>query len=117
MLGAANPVQVYLATGPTDMRKAMNGLALIVEAELNLNPLDGSLFVFCNRRRNILKVLYYDHNGFCLFMKRLESATFRWPMAPETPLQISKRELGWLLDGLELRQPNAHRENRYKTLY
>jgi len=77
MLGEANPVQVYLATGPTDMRKAMNGLALIVEAELDLNPLDGSLFVFCNRRRNILKVLYYDHNGFCLFMKRLESTTFR----------------------------------------
>jgi len=117
MLEQTPGVQVFLATGATDMRKAINGLALIVEAEFALNPFEGGIFVFCNRRKNILKALYYDHNGFCLFMKRLEKGVYRWPQHTNNPLQISKRELGWLLDGLEIRQPQAHREISYKTLY
>lgn len=65
-------IRVYLALGNTDMRKAINGLSVLVEGNLSLNPFSGHLFVFTNRRRNILKILYWDRNGFCLWQKRLE---------------------------------------------
>ena len=67
----SSDLKVYLALGYTDMRKAINGLSIIVE-DLNLDPFSGHLFVFCNRRRKILKILYWDTNGFCLWQKRLE---------------------------------------------
>ena len=117
MLTSVSPVKVYLAVGVTDLRKAINGLSLLVEGEFGLNPFDGSLFVFCNRRRNLLKILYYDTNGFCLFLKRLEQGVFRWPMKGDTPLRINRRELNWLLDGLNLKQPGAHAEISYSRLY
>ena len=72
-------MRVYLAMGHTDMRKAINGLSVLVESRMQLDPFSGSLFVFTNRRRNILKVLYWHRNGFCLWQKRLEKHRFRWP--------------------------------------
>jgi transposase len=71
--------RVYLVLGNTDMRKAINGLSILVESHLQLDPFSGHLFVFCNRRRNILKILYWDRNGFCLWQKRLEKHDFKWP--------------------------------------
>jgi len=62
-----NSINVYLAVGSTDMRKAINGLCLLVEQAMGLNPFSGDLFVFCNRRQNIIKILYWDNNGFCLY--------------------------------------------------
>ena len=94
--------QVYLALGSTDMRKSINGLSILVEDELDMNPFSGSLFVFCNRRRNMIKVLYWDRNGFCIWMKRLEKHSFQWPNSPEEVMEIDRRQLTWLLDGLTL---------------
>jgi transposase len=99
------------------MRKAVNGLSLLVESQLGKNALSGHLFVFCNRRRTIVKVLYWEHNGFCLWQKRLEEERFRWPETATEVLEVGPRELQWLLSGLEVRQTGSHRELKYSSLY
>ena len=108
--------KVYLAAGFTDMRKAINGLSMLVEAQLELDPFSGHLFVFCNRRRNMIKVLYWDRNGFCLWHKRLEKHRFRWPESWDQVLQLDQRQLNWLLDGLEVQQGRAHSRLSYSTV-
>ena len=110
------PTRVYLALGSTDMRKSINGLSILVEDGLDMNPFSGSLFVFCNRRQNMIKVLYWDRNGFCIWMKRLEKHSFQWPRSPEEVVEIDRRQLTWLLDGLKLHQKSAHEPLYYSTL-
>ena len=106
--------RVYLFLGTTDMRKAINGLSILVEDSLELDPFSGHLFVFCNRRRNIIKMLYWDKNGFCLWQKRLEKDHFKWPESEEEVFSISRRELGWLIAGLDI--TTAHPTLKYETL-
>jgi transposase len=106
--------RVYLATGSTDMRKAINGLSIIVEQHLAKDPFSGDLFVFCNRRRNIIKILYWDKNGFCLWHKRLEEHRFKWPRSAEEVMMIGPRELEWLLDGLDI--TSAHQRLYYRAV-
>lgn len=115
VLASAN-TKVYLALGNTDMRKAINGLCMLVEDRLELDPFSGHLFVFCNRRRNIVKILYWDRNGFCLWYKRLEKDVFRWPQSEADVWQVDHRQLSWLLDGLEVRQARAHKPLNYTTV-
>jgi transposase len=104
--------RVYLAVGSTDMRKSINGLSIIVEQALELDPFSGELFVFCNRRRNIIKILYWDENGFCLWYKRLEEHRFKWPQRPEQVLSINRKQLSWLLAGLDF--SSAHQRLYYR---
>ena len=94
--------RVYLALGRTDMRKAINGLSVLVEAVLEMDPFSGHLFAFCNRRRTMIKVLYWDRNGFCIWHKRLERHRFRWPSNEKQVMEISARELEFLLEGLDI---------------
>jgi len=108
--------KVYLAAGYTDMRKAINGLSMLVEEQLELDPFSGHLFVFCNRRRNMIKVLYWDRNGFCLWQKRLEKHRFRWPESWDQVVHLDQRQLNWLLDGLEVQQGRAHSRLSYSTV-
>ena len=108
--------QVYVAIGSVDMRKAINGLSILVAQGYGLDPLAGHLFVFSNRRRTVVKVLYYDRNGFCLWQKRLERDRFRWPESREEVLEIGPRELRWLLEGLEVQQGKAHAAVRYSAV-
>lgn len=108
MLTLTSDQRVYLAVGATDLRKSINGLAAIVQERFGLSPFSSSLFVFCNRERNKLKLLYWDHNGFWLFYPRLERGTFQWPTHHEQTVHVSARELRWLLDGLALHQRQAH---------
>jgi len=116
MLVAPANTKVYLAAGITDMRKAINGLSMLVEGQLALDPFSGHLFVFCNRRRNMIKILYWDRNGFCLWQKRLEKHRFRWPESWDQVLKLDHRQLSWLLDGLEIRQSRAHGRLSYSTV-
>ena len=109
--------KVYLALGSTDMRKSINGLSIMVSEQLELNPFSGHLFVFCNRRRNMLKILYWDRNGFCLWHKRLEKHIFKWPVSQEEVITIGKRELTWLMDGLDIRQKEAHKQLKYSAIF
>jgi len=92
---------VYLACGPTDMRKQINGLAAIVERSFKLDPFSGALFVFCNRNRDRLKILEWDGDGFWLYLKRLERGHFRWPEPAQgsRTMRLSTEELRLLLGG------------------
>jgi transposase len=117
MLLSSVQTKVYLAIGNTDMRKAINGLSILVQESMELDPFSGHLFVFCNRKRNILKILYWDRNGFCLWSKRLEKHFFRWPESSEEVMKIDQRELMWLVDGLEINQQKAHDKLSYSLLF
>ncbi len=109
-------VKVYLALGVTDMRKAINGLSILVEEQLERDPFSGHLFAFCNRKRDIIKVLYWDRNGFCLWQKRLERERFKWPESREEILNLDMRELSWLIEGLSIYQHEAHVKLQYTTV-
>jgi transposase len=106
--------RVYLFLGATDMRKSINGLSIMVEDCLKLDPFSGHLFVFCNRRRNIIKILYWNKNGFCLWQKRLEKDRFKWPGNEAEVFLINWKELGWLVAGLDI--TTAHNRLKYETL-
>jgi transposase len=106
---APNATRVYLAAGATDLRQSIDGLAARVATVLQQDPFAPHLFAFCNRRRDKVKILFWEHNGFWLLYRRLERGTFRWPEAAGSPaLVITPRQLQWLLDGLELEQRRAH---------
>ena len=103
--------KVYLATEPCDMRKSIDGLAIIVREQFNLDPFSSALFVFCNKSRDKLKLLFWQHNGFWLCYRRLETGKFDFPKDKNVDvITISARELSWLLDGLSLEQKQAHKK-------
>jgi len=94
--------RVYLCVEPVDFRKSIDGLSLLVEQQLNLNPFESVLFVFINRRRDKIKILYWERNGFCLWYKRLEKQRFKWPDQAAATLVLNGEQLNWLLDGFDL---------------
>lgn len=104
-----NGVRIYLARQPVDLRKSIDGLSLLVSQVLGEDPFSAHLFVFVNRRRDKLKALSWDQNGFVLYYKRLERGHFRWPMIPtgQTALVIDYRQFQWLLSGLSIEQHQA----------
>lgn len=106
--------KVFLAVGPTDMRKSINTLSILVEESLGRGVFSDALFVFSNRSRTILKILYWDSSGFCLWMKRLEKSRFKWPKNESEVLELDLQELGWLLNGLDVRQ--AHERLKYRQM-
>jgi len=97
--------RVWLATGHTDMRKGFDGLALIVQETLRRDPHCGHLFVFRGRRGDLIKCLWWDGQGLCLFSKRLERGRFLWPSAAGGAVTISAAQLGYLLSGIDWRMP------------
>ena len=109
--------KVYLAAGATDLRKSMDGLAALVQEGFHLNPFSPCLFAFCNRQRDKVKLLEWDTAGFWLHYRRLEKGRFQWPeKAHGETVTISRRELRWLLDGLPISQPKAHRKVMARTV-
>ena len=106
MIPVPSGARVWLAAGHTDMRKGFDGLALMVQETLKRDPHNGHLFVFRGRRGGLIKVLWHDGQGMCLFAKRLERGRFRWPVAPPDAAQVTLEavELAWLLDGVDLRR-------------
>ena len=104
-------VAVYLHRQPVDFRKAINGLSLIVQEALQLNPYEEALFVFMNRARNRIKLLYWERNGFCLWQKRLEKARFAKPLASDhDAIMLTTQELNWLLDGFDIWRMPPHQQ-------
>ncbi|CAA7600786.1 Transposase IS66, Orf2 [Acididesulfobacillus acetoxydans] len=109
MLSEIGVERVYLARGATDLRKSIDGLAVLVKEGFQLDPFSPCLFVFCNRQCDKLKILHWSHNGFWLYYRRLERGRFQWPTeAGSLTVKVSYRELRWLLDGLSLEQRQAH---------
>ncbi len=116
MLSYLDQHSVYLVTGATDMRKSIDGLAIIVSECLELNPMSSSLFVFCNRQKDKIKILHWDDTGFWLYYKRLETGRFQWPQAQQSDhVALTRQQLSWLLDGLSLTQKQAHKSLQAKN--
>ncbi len=98
-------LRVWLATGRTDMRKGFDGLALLVQETLKQDPHAGHLFVFRGRRGDLIKCLWHDGQGMCLFAKRLERGRFIWPFTGDGVVSITPAQLGYLLEGIDWRMP------------
>lgn len=112
---ALHDIEVVLCVTPVDFRKQVNGLSMLVESELSLNPLSGTVFAFTNRRRDRVKLLVWENNGFVLWLKRLERERFCWPESVEAVVRLSGQELNWLLDGLDLRFWRPHQRLHYEV--
>lgn len=126
-------ITIYLAQEPVDFRLGINGLSVLVEATLAFDPFSRNLFCFTNKRRNQIKVLYWQRSGFCLWQKRLEEEKFKWPvhlapMTRETGLErasgttrppvveLDEDQFLWLLDGLDLKHLKPHRALEYRSV-
>ena len=116
---------IYLAQEPVDFRLGINGLSTMVEATLRFDPFSRNLFCFTNKRRNQIKVLYWQRSGFCLWLKRLEEERFRWPVhlvalesvSPRPPVvTLTEDQFLWLLEGLDLKQLKPHRALEYRSV-
>lgn len=117
MMRPANDLPVvYLCRDAIDFRKGINGLAVLVEEALQLDPFSEHLFVFCNRRRNRIKILYWERNGFCLWQKRLERDRFAWPRDDEALVTLTGKQLNWLLDGVDLWALRPHKRLTYRSM-
>lgn len=114
MLTVGSPVKVYLYCRAADLRRGYDGLASIVQSAMQQDPLSGSLFVFVNKRGNRIKILYWDRDGYAIWMKRLERGTLKLPQPQEendSSVKITASQLAMILEGLELSR--VRRRNRY----
>jgi len=108
---------VYLAVGPTDLRKSIDGLSLIVQSTFKLDLFEKSIFVFCNKASDKIKIIHFD-NGFWLYYRRLERDKFKWPISSKETVNISYNELEWLLNGHELRlEKRKFKEVKQRVIY
>ena len=107
MWGVTSTSRVFLCIGATDMRKSFNTLSILISQELGGEPTSGDLFAFSNKRMNLVKILYWHRNGFCLWQKRLEEGRFKWPETEQALREIDHRSLEWLLDGLDINQAHG----------
>ena len=109
MLSIPPSTKIFLVAGATDMRKHFDSLAAVVSGTLKLDPHSGHVFVFCNRRRNRVKILFFDNSGFWVCAKRLERGTFAWPSGVEPTYDMDSHELAVLLAGVDLRGARRRR--------
>ena len=100
MIGLASGTRIWLAAVMTDMRRGFDGLASIVQEKLAADPFAGQVFVFRGRRGDLVKLLWWDGDGLCLFAKRLERGRFIWPQASEGSMHLSGAQLSMLLEGI-----------------
>lgn len=108
---------VYVVTGYTDMRKGIDGLAVIIKAKYHLDPYCKALFLFCGKRCDRIKGLLWEDDGFILLIKRLSDGRFRWPRNEDEVRQLTEQEIRWLLEGLEIDQPKAIKKGKKGSLY
>ena len=101
--------QVYLVCGYTDMRRSIDGLAGMVKQNFGLEPCSGSLFLFCGKRRDRMKALLWEDDGFLLMYKRLDNGAFQWPRSESEAKLLTQEQFVWLMQGLSVEQPKAIR--------
>ena len=111
MLSFPAAIKVYLCTVPCDMRRSFDGLSMLAEHVIQCNPFSGHLLVYCNRRSDWVKILYWDLDGWAIWYKRLEVGTFQFPFAETGRKELAAWELAVLLEGIDLSQ--GKRRNRY----
>jgi len=107
-------IKIYIRPGQTDLRKAINGLSVIVQETMKQDPFSGNVYLFCNSERKLIKAVYWDKTGFWLSQKRLEKEKFPWPQTSEEALQLTSEELMMLLKGIDFFK--AHKELFYKKV-
>ena len=108
---------VYLCRDIVDFRKGINGLSVLVEQVLEHDPFSEHLFVFCNRSRKKIKILYWERSGFCLWQKSLEKAHFKWPRKSEPGvITLRGQQLNWLLDGYDILRFKPHESLHYHSV-
>ena len=105
MISPPGGVLIWLVAGFTDLRKGLDGLSALVQSRLNENPFSGSVYIFRGRRGDKVKVLWYSHDGLCLFYKRLSDGRFVWPQAQDGTVSLSAAQLSMLLEGIDWRRP------------
>ncbi|MDH5720461.1 MAG: IS66 family insertion sequence element accessory protein TnpB [Spirochaetia bacterium] len=106
--------RIFLKTGITDLRKSINTLSILVEKNMDENIFEKSLFIFCNRRKNLVKILYWDINGFCIWMKKLEKDKLPWLQSEDAKREINSKELELLLSGIDFFK--AHKKLNYLSV-
>jgi len=105
MIALPSQTQIWIAAGVTDLRRGFTGLSGMVQTKLEQDPFSGHVFVFRGRRGHLIKVLWWDGDGLCLFAKRLERGRFVWPQASSGTVSLSRAQLSMLLEGIDWRRP------------
>ena len=109
--------QVYLVTGYTDLRRSIDGLATLIQGQLRLDPFSSALFLFCGRRRDRIKGLLWEGDGFLLVYKRLDNGQFQWPRNEIEAKLLTPQQTRWLLEGLKIDQPKAIKDGKTGMIY
>lgn len=110
MLGDLSGVaKIYIVCGRTDMRRSIDGLMAIIRDTYQMDPYANALYLFCGRKKNTLKALHFDKDGFILYIKRLDNARFQWPRTASEIRPLTRQEFRWLMEGLSIDQPKAIR--------
>ena len=117
MRPALGLTQVFLYQQPIDFRKSFRGLSAIVECELGHNPFAGHLYAFTNKRRNKIKCLFWEDNGFVLYYKSLEEDKFKWPKCPDDVMTLTGQQINWLLDGYDISAMKGHKKLNYEATF
>ena len=105
MIGLPASTQIWIAAGVTDLRRGFTGLSAIAQTVLEKSPFSGHVFVFRGRRGDLIKLLWFDGDGLCLFAKRLERGRFIWPQAESGSVSLTRAQLSMLLEGIDWRRP------------
>ena len=100
---------VYIACGYTDLRNGIDGLARLIQQRYQLDPFGNALFLFCGRRADRIKALYWEGDGFVMLYKRLETGRYQWPRTAEEVRSLTPQQYRWLMEGLSIDQPKAHK--------
>jgi len=105
MISLPSHTKIWIAAGVTDLRRGFTGLSALVQTQLEQNPLSGQVFIFRGRRGDLVKLIWFDGDGLCLFAKRLERGRFVWPQAREGSVSLTRAQLSMLLEGIDWRRP------------
>jgi transposase len=105
MIGFPISTRIWIAAGVTDLRRGFTGLSALVQTALEQDPLSGQVFVFRGRRGDLIKILWFDGDGLCLFAKRLERGRFVWPQAESGTVSLTRAQLSMLCEGIDWRRP------------
>lgn len=105
MMALPSHTKIWIAAGVTDLRRGFTGLSALVQTKLEQNPLSGQVFIFRGRRGDLVKLIWFDGDGLCLFQKRLERGRFIWPQATEGSVSLTRAQLSMLLEGIDWRRP------------
>jgi transposase len=103
--------RIFIQPGPTDMRKSIVTLSVLVKENMGMNPFSERLFIFCGKSKKQIKVLYWDKTGFCLWQKKLAKDRFPWPANSSEAVELKKQQLQWLLTGIDFFKP--HQEIKF----